>query len=99
MTIGDVQPGPARAFVGETLTISALVRGLRKEEPVTLYFTTEDGQSVDQPLAMQPPSDSYRHQVVLPPWADCNRRSIIESPRATRKRGHSMSKCWPLRRS
>ena len=67
VTIGDVRPGPARAFVGESLTISALVRGTRKDEPVTLYFTTEDGQSVDQPLPMQPPSDSYRHEVVLPP--------------------------------
>ncbi|MBL9124437.1 MAG: hypothetical protein JNG90_12450 [Planctomycetaceae bacterium] len=67
VTIGDVQPGGARAFVGESLTVSALVRGLRKDEPVTLYFTTQDGQSVDQPLAMRPPSDSYRHQAILPP--------------------------------
>lgn len=64
--IGDVQPGSVRTFVGDSLTVSALVRGVRTDEPVILYFTTADGQSVDQPIAMRVPADGYRHQAVLP---------------------------------
>ena len=50
MTIDNVRPGDTVAFHGDTLTVSADVSGLRQDEPVTLFYSTADGQSVDQAI-------------------------------------------------
>lgn len=62
----DVRPGSRQAFHDEFIDVSALVQGIDEEEPVTLYYSTADGQSVDMPLVMTRPEDSFRHQVTLP---------------------------------
>ena len=43
------------AFFGDTLDVSADVHGLREGESVTLYYSTADGQSVDQAISLAPP--------------------------------------------
>ena len=67
VTIDDVRPGDAVAFHDDTLEVSAGLSGLRDGEPVTLYYSTADGQSVDQPLAMSPLGEGNRYHCTLPP--------------------------------
>ena len=67
VTIDDVQPGDAPVFLGEELPVSAVVRGLKDDEPVTLYFSTADGQIVDQPVPMALTAGEVRYRSTLPP--------------------------------
>lgn len=67
VAFADVIPGSRRAFHDEFIDVSVLVQGIDQEEPVTLYYSTADGQSVDMPLAMTRPEDGFRHQATLPP--------------------------------
>lgn len=66
VTIDDIQPGATNVFQGEPVTVSALVMGLRRDEPVTIYYSTADGQIIDQPLTMHLPESHYRHEAVMP---------------------------------
>lgn len=68
--INTIEPGTTTVFRGDEVSISAEVTGLNDDEPVTLYFTTADRQSVDQPVRMYVPKNSYRHAVTLPPESD-----------------------------
>ena len=67
VTIDDVRPGDAVAFHGDALEVSAGLSGLREGEQVALYYSTADGQSVDQPLAMSPIGEGNRYHCTLPP--------------------------------
>ena len=67
MTIRDVQPGDATAFLGDSVTISADIVGLKKGEPALVVYSTADGQIVDQTVPMTPPEEGYRYQGRLPP--------------------------------
>ncbi len=67
VTIDDVRPGDAVAFHGDALEVSAGLHGLGEGEPVTLYYSTADGQSVDQALAMSPIGEGNRYHCTLPP--------------------------------
>lgn len=66
VTIEEVTPGNTQAFHGDTITVSAHVRGVREGEPVTLFYTTDDGQTVDRPIAMVVPNGGYRHEAIFP---------------------------------
>src|SRR5438270_164064 len=46
VTILDVQPGGRIAYLGETVEISAEVRGVGTDEPVRVLYTTGDRQTV-----------------------------------------------------
>jgi hypothetical protein len=75
--INDIQPGTATVFRGERASISAEVNGLEEGEAVTLFFSTADRQSVDQPLRMYVTKDSNRrHTVTLPPAAEAAALSV-----------------------
>src|SRR5262249_56289554 len=52
--ISEVQPGNAEVYHGQTVKISALVNGARENDPVTLRYSTADGQVVDRPIKMTP---------------------------------------------
>lgn len=67
VSIDRVQPGDAVAYQGDSVTISARVRGLKADEQVLLYYTTADGQSVDQAVPMTLADDEYHHRALLPP--------------------------------
>ena len=67
VAITDVDPGDKHVFQGETLTVSARVRGLRASEDVVLFYSTADRQIVDQPVAMRRVEQGRRYEVVLPP--------------------------------
>src|SRR5690606_12725386 len=51
--IDRIEPGTATVTQGETLTISAEVRGLRDGELVRLRYTTADGKEVDATANMR----------------------------------------------
>jgi hypothetical protein len=67
VTFGEITPGDAVAFHGQKITVSVEVHGTGRDEPVLLYYTTADAQSVDQAVPMTVPEDGYRHQCQLPP--------------------------------
>jgi hypothetical protein len=67
VTIDDVQPGDAVAYQGDVLTVSAVVDGLDDDDQVALYYTTADGQCVDQAVPLTRPKGAYRHSCELPP--------------------------------
>lgn len=49
----DLQPGDATIFQGETLSVSVNVRNLTDTEPVTLFYSTQDGQVRGFPVEMR----------------------------------------------
>ena len=55
------------AFNGEFLAISAEVKYIHENEPVSLIYSTADRQIVDQLIPMTCASGEYRHQCRFPP--------------------------------
>ena len=87
--IDDIQPGTTTVFRGERVSISAMVNPLQEGEAVTLYFSTADRQSVDQPVRMYVTKDSYgRHTVTLPPAADAAALAVERRIAARRRISH-----------
>jgi hypothetical protein len=66
VTINDVKPGAITVSRGESLTVSADVRGISDNDPVLLRYTTKDGQAVDKPLEMKLSGDGLRFEGRLP---------------------------------
>ncbi|MDR0337278.1 MAG: hypothetical protein LBI18_09330, partial [Planctomycetaceae bacterium] len=62
----NVEPGNTIALQGEKLTVSAEVVG-RSNEPVYLFFSTDDGQAVRQAIPMSLPEGKTRYEVPFPP--------------------------------
>ncbi|MGW8257500.1 MAG: hypothetical protein ACWGMZ_08455, partial [Thermoguttaceae bacterium] len=67
VTIENVKPGDATAFYGDSLMISAEVRGLNDNEPVMLHYSTPDEEITGQSVPMS--GDEFHHlfQGKLPP--------------------------------
>lgn len=51
--ISEISPGDGEVIVGDNLTVSAKIKGLRTDEVVNLIFTTKDGQSQDRTVPMK----------------------------------------------
>ena len=64
--IEAIEPGDTQVFQDARLKVSALVRGIGAEDPVTLYYSTADSQVVRQPIRMRLPEGSYRYSAELP---------------------------------
>ena len=64
--IDSVEPGDAEVLQGKTVEISAMVRGARSSEPVTLTFSTVDGQVADRTVAMKLDSAGLRFTTPFP---------------------------------
>lgn len=67
VTIDRVEPGDSVVYQGDYVTLSAEVHGLDTDESVLLYYTTVDGQSVNQAVPMTLSDGDYRHRCQLPP--------------------------------
>jgi hypothetical protein len=65
-SIVEIEPGDARVFRGQQLTVAARVSGLSGEGKVVLYYSTDDGQLVDRAVEMNLPPDGYKHSCLLP---------------------------------
>jgi hypothetical protein len=62
----DVQPGTRTVFRGETVDVSAEIRGLNGDEPVRVLYSTADHEAVDKPVTMYLPGDRFRHSAKIP---------------------------------
>ncbi|MBP90763.1 MAG: hypothetical protein CMJ64_29300 [Planctomycetaceae bacterium] len=82
--IGEVAPGDAEVFQGELVEVSAIVEG--KADSVLLYYSTADGEIVDQAVEMKLDSSELRYECVLPNSDEGLRRELsyrIEAGDAT----------------
>jgi len=77
VSIDAVMPGDTVAYQGDTLVVSAEIRGLRAGEPVSLHYSSVDGHSVDQSVPMSVPRDGFRHQGELPPGSSGLQHSLL----------------------
>jgi hypothetical protein len=66
VTITDVQPGSRTAYLGETVEVSAEIRGIGADEPVRILYTTADRQTVDEAVTMYRAPDAFRHTGKIP---------------------------------
>ncbi|NQU21337.1 MAG: hypothetical protein HQ567_08650, partial [Candidatus Nealsonbacteria bacterium] len=76
VTIENVRPGSVDAYFGDVIEVSAEVDGLEDDETVSLHYSSDDGQIVDQVIPMTLPKGEYRHQCKLPPGEGGLRQSI-----------------------
>ena len=60
VTIDDIQPGDSEAVLGSHIEISAKILGAEADDLVQLFYTTEDKQTVDRAVPMQPPETGQR---------------------------------------
>ncbi|MEN6558259.1 MAG: hypothetical protein ABFC54_08785, partial [Thermoguttaceae bacterium] len=67
VTIREVQPGNVVAFYGDRINVSAEIVGLGDAESPQLFYSTADGQMVEQSVPMTRPEGEYRYQCDLPP--------------------------------
>ena len=66
--ISEVEPGTSEVYYGQTVRVQATVRGVRDDDKIAVRYTTADGQTVDQPIAMKLAAGN-RYECVLPPEA------------------------------
>lgn len=66
VVIDEVSPGDTSTFHEGSVEVRALIRGGRDSDPVTLYYSTADGQLVDQAIPLVKGTDEFRHRGVLP---------------------------------
>jgi hypothetical protein len=64
--IVEVQPGNKEIYYGQTVTISATIRGVRDGDSVNVLYTTADGQAIDRPVPMKL-SAGDQYECTLPP--------------------------------
>lgn len=74
--ISDVAPGNTTVFVGSTVSVSAAIEGLRETETVSLYYSTADGQVIDNRVQLVSDSRTFRYQGVLPVGSDGVRQEL-----------------------
>ena len=67
VVIDDVRPGDAIAYYGESVKVTANVLRLGSGEGVTLFYSTADGQSVDQAVPMNAAGEGNHYECALPP--------------------------------
>src|SRR6185295_5847162 len=66
VAISEVEPGSAQVYYGQTVKISATVRGVREGDKVSVRYSTADGQTIDQPIEMKLAAGN-RYECDLPP--------------------------------
>ncbi len=64
--IVGLEPGDTTVFRGQAVTVKAEIQGLPDDGPVTLHYTTADGQLVGRAIAMKVPSAGYLYECQLP---------------------------------
>lgn len=67
--IVQVEPGSVEVYRGQTVKVSATLRGVRSTDRLEVLFSTVDGQLVDQAVPLVH-SVGDRYEAMLPPGAD-----------------------------
>lgn len=65
--INDIEPGKTQGYFGKSVVVSATIHGVKSNESVTLFYSTADGQVVNQSIPMVIPDGEFRHSAKLPP--------------------------------
>ncbi len=60
VSITAVKPGSVTVSRGESVDVSADIRGLTDDDNVVLRYTTDDGQVIGKPIPMKPAGDGLR---------------------------------------
>ncbi len=66
VTIDDIQPGNSNAILGSQVRISARIVGATSDDIVRLLYTTQDNQTVDRVVSMNPPETGQRYTCTIP---------------------------------
>ncbi len=66
VTIDKVEPGDSDAILGSQVKISARILGATPDDIVRLLYTTQDNQTVDREVPMNPPSTGQRYTCTIP---------------------------------
>ncbi|MFT7642011.1 MAG: hypothetical protein ACI9G1_003767 [Pirellulaceae bacterium] len=74
--IEDIEPGDTLVRHGNTVEVTALIRNLREGEDAVLYYTTADGQVVDQAIVLTPGENRLYFSTTLPPTGDGIQQAI-----------------------
>ena len=73
--IDDVTPGDAQVFQGESVAVSAVVHG--EADAVQLFYSTADGELVDQLIEMKLDPSSLRYEAMLPDSGEGLQREVL----------------------
>ncbi|MFW6170499.1 MAG: hypothetical protein ACODAD_08415, partial [Planctomycetota bacterium] len=92
VTIDDLQPGHAEVIRGGQVEVSAKVFGAGPDDAVKLLYTTEDRQTVDRSVPMQPPETGQYYTCTLPE----NARGLQQSVRYRVEAGDASSSQYQL---
>ncbi len=65
--IEDVQPGDQQVFYGDQVQITANCFDLRPDEPVTLFYSSEDGRISNRSIPLHHSGTGLRYEAMLPP--------------------------------
>ena len=82
VTITEIKPeGDIERFHGDMVEISATVKGIRDGEPILLYYSTADKQTINQAIPLTAAGESNRYRATLPPGSlglqqDCTYRLV-----------------------
>lgn len=66
VTIEGLEPGDADVIQGQSVEVSAIVRGTRGSEEIKVVYSSADGQIVNQSVELKPDSAGLRHVGKLP---------------------------------
>ena len=107
VTIDDIKPGEdVERFHGDGVEVSATVKGIRDGEPILLYYTTADGQVINQAIPLTaaaqekaPPNQTATAPACRRAASACNKIAPIASSPATARATRSALPCSSRRRS
>lgn len=64
--IEDVQPGDQQVYFGDRVRITATCFDLRADEPVTLFYSSQDGRISNRSIPLQYSGTGLRYEATLP---------------------------------
>jgi hypothetical protein len=77
VAINDVRPGDTTVVRGQMVEVSAEITGTRSDEPVSIVYSTVDGQTVDRVVPLELPEGAYRHMAPLPPGNERLQQDVV----------------------
>lgn len=73
----EFKPGDTKAFLGESVVITARLEGVTANDSVAIIYSTDDGQTVERRVAMERGSDDREWKTVLPPDSSGLQQSLV----------------------
>jgi hypothetical protein len=67
VSIEQIAPGSSKVLRGERVEVTAVIKGLPRDESARLIYSTADGQITDRAVEMFMPDGGYRHTCTLMP--------------------------------